>query len=404
MKPKTDIKTSRHIALSQRYGVENYAPLPVVLSRGKGVFVYDVNGRRYFDMLSAYSALNQGHNHPKIAAAARKQMSRITLTSRAFHSDRLGEFLEKICRLTKLDRALPMNSGAEAVESGIKAMRLWGYRTKAIPTDKAEIIVCDNNFHGRTTTIVGFSSDPASRNGFGPMTPGFKHVPFGNAHALRNAITKNTCGFLFEPIQGEAGVFLPPPGYYREIRRICDQKKVLMCADEIQTGLGRTGALFCIDHERVRPDLLILGKALSGGFYPISAVAGKKAVLDLFSPGTHGSTYGGNPLAAAIGCASLDVITREHLPLKAQKLGALLVQHLSDLRHPIIKEVRGRGLLIAIEFKKKVAKEFCKLLMHNGLLAKDTHGATVRFTPPLVITRAQVKQAAEIIRNTLKTF
>ncbi len=399
-----DKRTARHIEHLQCYGVRNYAPMPVVLTRGKGVFVYDVSGRRYFDMLSAYSALNQGHNHPKIAAAARRQMSRLALTSRAFHSDRLGEFQETLCRLTGLDKALPMNSGAEAVETAIKAMRRWGYRAKGVRRDKAEIIVCDNNFHGRTTTIVGFSSDPVARDDYGPATPGFKSIPFGDAKALESAITKDTCGFLFEPIQGEAGVLMPPPGYYKDVRRICSHHNVLMCADEIQTGLGRTGALFCLDHEKVRPDLMVLGKALSGGFYPISSVVGKKEVLDLFTPGSHGSTYGGSPLAAAIGCAALDVIVREHLALRAQKLGALFIQHLSDIDHPEIKEVRGRGLLVALELKKPAAKELCTNLMHNGLLAKDTHATTVRFAPPLIITRTQIRKAADIIARSIAAF
>jgi ornithine--oxo-acid transaminase len=392
------------ISQNDAFGVHNYSPLPVVLTRGKGAFVFDVEGRKYFDMLSAYSALNQGHNHPKIAAAAKRQMERLCLTSRAFYSDRLGEFIEKLCKLSKLDRALPMNSGAEAVESAIKAMRLWGYRVKGVRPNKAEIIVCDNNFHGRTTSIVGFSSEPISRDGFGPFAPGFKHVPFGDAKALERAITPQTCGFLFEPIQGEAGVLIPPPGYYKAVRRLCTHNNVLMCADEIQTGLGRTGALFCLDHEKVLPDLLVMGKALSGGFYPISAVAGKDEVLSLFTPGSHGSTYGGSPLAAAIGCAALDVIVREHLALKSKKLGALFMQHLSDLRHPVIKEVRGRGLLVAVEFKKPAAKEFCKALMKHGLLAKDTHQTIVRFAPPLVISRTQIGQAARIIRRALETF
>lgn len=404
MPGKLDLTTARHIERARVYGVQNYAPLPVVLTRGKGVFVYDVKGRKYFDMLSAYSALNQGHNHPAIVAAAKRQMSRLSLTSRAFYNDRYADFLETLCRLTRQDKALPMNSGAEAVETAIKAMRLWGYRVKGLPKGKAEIIVCSDNFHGRTTTLVSFSSDPIAYEGFQPRTPGFKTIPFGDAGALDRAVTSRTCGFLFEPIQGEAGVLIPPPGYYKKIRKICTRRNILLCADEIQTGLGRTGEMLALDHEKVRPDLLILGKALSGGLYPISAVLGKKSVLGLFTPGSHGSTYGGNPLASAIGVAALGVLTRGHLALKAKKLGALFMQQLTDIKDPSIKEIRGRGLLVAMEFKRPFAKEFCKALMQNGLLAKDTHNTTVRFSPPLVISRAQITQAAVLIRRTLASL
>lgn len=393
-------ETKRCLELDRRRCPPNYHPLPVVLERGKGVFVWDVDGRRYFDFLSAYSALNQGHNHPKIVAAAKAQMGRLALTSRAFHNTLMGPFLNKICALTGQEMALPMNSGAEAVESAIKAMRLWGYRKKGIPSNQAEIIVCEGNFHGRTTTIVGFSSDPRSYDGFGPRTPGFKSIPYGSTEALESAITADTCGFLVEPIQGEAGVRIPPPGYLKKAREICSRENVILCADEIQTGLGRTGRMFCVDHEGVKPDLILLGKALSGGLYPISAVAGPRDVLGLFTPGTHGSTFGGNPLACAIGTAALDVIVKGQLPRRAAKLGEYFMSRLKTLCHPQILEVRGSGLLIGLELKTE-ARPFCELLMRNGLLAKDTHKTTVRLAPPLIITKEQIESAFSIIREVL---
>ncbi len=396
-------KTRRSIALAERYGAHNYHPLPVVISRAKGVFVWDTEGKRYFDFLSAYSALNQGHGHPRLIAAAKAQLGRVTLTSRAFHNDRLGPFLKRLCGLTGTDRALPMNSGAEAVETAIKAMRLWGYRVKGVPRDKAEIVVCEGNFHGRTTTIVGFSSDPDARDGFGPATPGFKRVPYGDARALRRAIGPDTVGFLFEPIQGEAGVILPPPGWLKEVRRICSSKRVLMCADEIQTGLGRTGRLFACDRERVKPDLLILGKALSGGLYPVSALCGKNEVMRLFTPGTHGSTFGGNPLACAVSEAALEVLVRERLPARAERLGARLLGRLKTLRHPKLKEVRGRGLLLALEFTVPV-RPMVVDLMRRGLLAKDTHANTMRLAPPLVITEVQADAAFRLVRDAVAAF
>jgi ornithine--oxo-acid transaminase len=396
-------KAEKLIEQCERYGAHNYHPLPVVLERGKGVFVWDIEGRRYFDMLSAYSAVNQGHNHPKIVAAAKKQLGKLALTSRAFHNTLLGPFLERICELTGQQKALPMNSGAEAVETAIKAMRLWGYHKKGIRNDHAEIIVCEHNFHGRTTTIVGFSSDPDSYNGFGPATPGFIKVPYGNAASLEAAITPNTCGFLVEPIQGEAGVNIPPAGYFKKVREICSRHRVLLCADEIQTGLGRTGRLFALNHEGVKPDMVVLGKALSGGLYPISAVASSDEVLGLFKPGTHGSTFGGNPLACAIGLAALDVLVKEKLADKTAKLGDHFKRGLKALKHPHIKEVRGRGLLLGLEFTKP-ARPFCELLMKRGLLAKETHDFTARFAPPLVITKSQIDQALLIIRDALAEF
>lgn len=396
-----DAKSRGLVALAERYGSHNYAPLPVVIAKGKGVFVWDLEGRRYFDMLAAYSAVNQGHCHPHIVAAAKAQLGKLTLTSRAFHNALLGPFLQRLCRLTRQDRALPMNSGAEAVETAIKAMRLWGYSVKGIAKDRANIIVAEGNFHGRTTTIIGFSSDPPSRQKFGPHTPGFRRVPYGDIKALEKAIDKNTCGFLVEPIQGEAGVKIPPKGYLRSARRLCSSRRVLLAIDEIQTGLGRTGRMFCVDHEGVRPDLIILGKALSGGFYPISAVAGREEVLGLFAPGTHGSTFGGNPLACAIGMAALDVLASERLARNSARRGAQFLGLLKSLKHPDILEVRGRGLMLAIEFRQPMAKDFCKLLLKKGLLAKDTHKTTVRFAPPLVITEAQVEEGFAIIRSCL---
>lgn len=402
--PKSSKKNAAgFIKLAEGFGAHNYHPLPVVLTRGRGVFVWDVEGKRYIDMLSAYSALNQGHVHPKIAAAARRQIGRLTLTSRAFHNDLMGPLLESLCGLAGMDRAILMNSGAEAVETAIKAMRLWGYRRKGIPRDQAEIIVCENNFHGRTTTIVGFSSDPLSTDGFGPATPGFKIIPYGDAAALRAAIGRNTCGFLVEPIQGEAGVNVPPAGYLKAVREICSETSVLWAADEIQTGLGRTGRMFAVEHEDVRPDLLILGKALSGGFYPVSAVLSQGEVLELFSPGTHGSTFGGNPLACAISQASLDVLEKEGLADKAEKMGAYFMERLRSLDHPALREIRGRGLLIGVEFSRPV-RPLCEALMRRGLLAKDTHEKTLRLAPPLVITKAQIDSALKIIKAALGEF
>ncbi len=396
-------KTDRVIALADKYGAHNYHPLPVAVARAKGPFVWDVEGKRYFDFLSAYSALNQGHNHPKIVAAARGQLGLVALTSRAFHNERLGPFLELLCKVTGMERALPMNSGAEAVETAIKAMRLWGYRRKNVTANKAEIIVCSENFHGRTTTIVGFSSDRASYEGFGPATPGFKTIPYGNAAALEKAIGPNTVGFLFEPIQGEAGVIIPPEGWLTAVRAICSEKRVLMCADEIQTGLGRTGKLFACEHEDVKPDLYILGKALSGGLYPVSAVCADDEVLGLFTPGTHGSTFGGSPLAAAIGLAALKVVLDERLPRKSAKTGAYFKALLETLEHPNLKDVRGRGLMLALEFKTRV-RPLVESLARIGLLAKDTHENTIRFAPPLNLTEAQAKEAFALIKKAVAAF
>lgn len=389
-------KSRKAIELAELYGAHNYHPLPVVLERGRGVFVWDVEGRRYFDFLSAYSAVNQGHGHPKIVAAAKAQLGRLALSSRAFHNPQLGPFLKRLCDLTGQETALVMNTGAEAVETAIKAMRLWGYRRKGIASNSAEIIVCRNNFHGRTTTIVGFSSDALSHEGFGPATPGFVSVNYGSIEDLQAAIGPNTCGFLVEPIQGEAGVKMPPDGYLKKARELCAANNVLFCADEIQTGLGRTGRMFACDHEGIKPDLFILGKALSGGLYPISAVVGTADVMGLFTPGSHGSTFGGNPLACAIGSAALDVIVAEKLPQKAATLGEFFRKKLKNLNLPSVVDIRGRGLLTGMELKVP-ARPVCERLMYAGLLCKDSHETTIRFAPPLVITKAQLVQALVII-------
>ncbi len=393
MSAEKGVRTQGYIDRDFRFGARNYAPLPIVLERGEGAFVWDVEGDRYYDMLSAYSAVNQGHCHPRIIGAAREQMGRLCLTSRAFHNNIMGDFLEKICELTGFEKALPMNSGAEGVETAIKLMRRWGYQKKGIPEGRAEIIVCTENFHGRTTTIVGFSTDPGAKEGFGPATPGFRIVEFNSAEDLEKAINSNTCGFLVEPIQGEAGVKVPDHDYLVKVREICTRENILFCADEIQTGLGRTGKLFCYQHSGIRPDIVIMGKALSGGVYPISAVACDNRIMEVFTPGSHGSTYGGNPLASAIGIAALDVIVEEKLAEKATAIGAYFVSRLKSLNNSDIKEVRGRGLLIAIEFFEPVAKKFCKQMQKEGVLAKDTHDVTVRFAPPLVITEDQIDDA-----------
>lgn len=394
-------KTQMYIDRDFKFGARNYAPLPVVLERGEGAFVWDVEGDRYYDMLSAYSAVNQGHCHPRIIEAAREQMGRLCLTSRAFHNNLMGEFLEKICELTGFEKSLPMNSGAEGVESAVKVMRRWGYQKKGIPADQAEIIVCTENFHGRTTTIVGFSTDPDAKEGYGPATPGFRVVEYNNPEALEEAINSNTCGFLMEPIQGEAGVKVPADDYLTRVREICSRENILLCIDEIQTGLGRTGKLFCYEHSGIRPDIVIMGKALSGGVYPISAIACDNHIMEVFTPGSHGSTYGGNPLASAIGLAALGVIVDEDLPGQAAEKGAYLKSRLREFAHPAIKEVRGKGLLVAIEFHQPIAKKFCKQMQKEGVLAKDTHAVTVRFAPPLVISREQIDDALARIEKSL---
>ena len=389
----------------EAFGAHNYHPLPVVLRKGFGEWVWDVEGRKYLDMLSAYSAVNQGHCHPKILAAMASQMERITLTSRAFHNDQLGSWSKRICQLTGYDKVLPMNSGAEAVETAIKAARKWGYTKKGVAPGQAEIIVCSDNFHGRTTTIVGFSTEDQYQKDFGPFTPGFKVIPFGDAVALEQAITPNTVGFLVEPMQGEAGVLVPPEGYLKSVSLICKKHKVLWIDDEIQTGLCRTGKWFAYQYEDCRPDLLVLGKALGGGCYPISCVLGHEEVMGLFQPGDHGSTFGGNPLACAVSMASLDVLENENLAAKAFELGEWFRSSLKKaLPSNVVTEVRGKGLLNAIEISPKfgAAKKYSLGLMQRGLLAKDTRGTTLRFAPPLTIQPDSLEFAVRVIEETVR--
>ena len=386
------------IGIEDRWGAHNYRPLDVVVERASGVWVYDVLGKRYLDCLSAYSALNQGHCHPRILEALQEQASRVTLTSRAFRNDQLPRFLEELAELCGMEMVLPMNTGAEAVETAIKAVRRWGYAHKNIPPGRAEIIVCENNFHGRTTTITGFSSEPLYRDGFGPFTPGFVSIPFGDAEALEEAITPDTCAFLFEPIQCEAGILIPPEGYLRDVAEICGRERVLSVADEIQTGLGRTGALFACQHEGVQPDVYILGKALSGGMYPVSAVVSSAEILGVFRPGSHGSTYGGNPLACAVARAALRVIEEEGLVARSAELGAWLLYELQKIRHPHIVEVRGRGLLVGIQLTV-AARSYCERLMELGLLCKETHDYVIRLAPPLIISEQDLAWAVGQVRQ-----
>ncbi|MBV6431954.1 MAG: Ornithine aminotransferase [Bryobacteraceae bacterium] len=386
------------MALEDHWGAHNYHPLDIVVERAAGVWVYDTEGRRYLDCLSAYSALNQGHCHPRILAALREQAERVTLTSRAFRNDQLPLFCQELAGLCRMEMVLPMNTGAEAVETAIKAARQWGYARKGIEPDKAEIIVCRNNFHGRTTTIVGFSSDAAYRKDFGPFTPGFVSIPFGDAAALEAAITPNTCAFLFEPIQCEAGILIPPPGFLEEAAAICRRHRVLLLADEIQTGLGRTGARFACWSDQVQPDVFILGKALSGGFYPVSAVVSSAEILGLFEPGSHGSTYGGNPLACAVARTALRVIEDERLAARSAGLGDWLLKELQSIRHPSIREIRGRGLLVGIDLDVP-ARPFCERLLDLGLLCKETHSHVIRLAPPLIISEEDLAWAAGQIRK-----
>ena len=382
---------------------QNYKPLPVVLSQGKGAYLWDVDGNKYLDMMSAYSAVSHGHSHPKLVEVFCTQAGRLAIPSRAFYNDRLSPFLEKICALSGLDMALPMNTGAEAVETAIKAARRWGYAVKKIPEGKAEIIVAGNNFHGRTTTIVGFSSDDESRRGFGPFAPGFKTVPFGDAQALEAAITPYTCAVLFEPIQGEAGIILPPKGWLTEVATLCKKNNVLFFLDEIQSGLGRTGKMFAYQHEEVQPDGLILGKALGGGFMPVSCFVARRAVMELFTPGSHGSTFGGNPLGAAIGLAALNLLEEEGLVQKSAELGAYLLKGLKALKHPAIKAVRGCGLWVGVDVDPNIisGNVLCQKLLKRGILAKETHETTLRLAPPLVITKAEIDHALAQLENCL---
>lgn len=404
----TTSNTQQYIDLEEKYGAHNYHPLPVVLNKGEGVFVWDVDGKRYYDFLSGYSAVNQGHCHPKIVAALTAQAQQLTLTSRAFHSNLLGQYEKYITEYFGYDKVLPMNTGVEAVETALKLSRKWGYEIKKVAEDSALIVVCEGNFHGRTTGVVAFSSDPTAKTNFGPFTPGYISIPHNDLVALEKAFQhKNVVAFMFEPIQGEAGVVVPDEGYYTGVRNLCTEYNVLMIADEIQTGLARTGKMLACDHENVRPDVLILGKALSGGILPVSAVLADDAVMMTIKPGEHGSTYGGNPLACAVAMKALEVLQEEDLAANAEEMGALLRSELTKLNSPFISIVRGKGLLNAIVIKHSnpdAAWELCLALKENGLLAKPTHGDKIRFAPPLLINKEQVMECVGIIEKSLKTL
>ncbi len=397
--------TQKFIEIEDQYGAHNYKPLDVVLTRGEGVWVYDVDGNRYLDCLSAYSALNQGHVHPRILKALQDQASKITLTSRAFRNDQLPLFYQELADLTKYEQSMPMNSGAEAVETALKIARKWAYQVKKVPRYQAEIITAAGNFHGRTISIVSFSSEPLYKEDFGPFTPGFIEVPYGDAPAIERAITPNTAAVMLEPIQGEGGVIIPPAGYLKKVSEICKRHNILFIADEIQTGLGRTGKLFACDYENVRPDMMILGKALSGGFYPVSVVLADRPIMELIQPGEHGSTFGGNPLAAAIGRAALKVIVEEHLVENAATLGEYFIDQIAEIPSPHVKEVRGKGLLIGVELKPEAggARRFCEALQSSGILAKETHQHVIRFAPPLIINQETIDWALPRIRTVLTT-
>ena len=395
------MQTQDFVELENAFGAHNYHPLDVVIERAEGVWVYDVDGKRYLDCLAAYSAVNQGHCHPEILKTLTDQAHKVTLTSRAFRNDQLPLLYKELHDLTGFDMTLPMNTGAEAVETAVKAARKWGYTVKGIPEGKAEIIVCANNFHGRTVTIVSFSSDEQYRLGFGPFTPGFKVIPFGDVRALREAITPNTCAFLVEPIQGEAGIVIPPAGFLKHAAEICQENRVLLMTDEIQSGLGRTGKLFAYMHEGIRPDVLIVGKALAGGFYPVSAVLASKEILGVFKPGDHGSTFGGNPLGCAVARTALRVLVREKMVERSAELGAYFLDKLHTLRSPDLREVRGRGLWIGIELNSP-ARPYCEALKREGVLCKETHDRVIRIAPPLVITREEVDWAFERIRKVIE--
>ncbi|MCX5786227.1 MAG: ornithine--oxo-acid transaminase [Elusimicrobia bacterium] len=389
------------LEMIETYGANNYHPLPIIIAQGKGVWVKDLEGRRYMDMLSAYSALNHGHRHPKVIKSLTTQAKKVTLTSRAFNNDQIGPFFKELCEFTGYEMTLPMNTGAEAVETALKAARKWGYKVKGVPEGQAEIIVCSNNFHGRTVTIVSFSTEPQYKDGFGPFTPGFKVVPYGNLEELKAAVTPNTVAFLVEPIQGEAGIIVPPAGYLKAAYDICKASRVLFVADEIQTGFGRTGKKFCCEHEGVKPDMMILGKALGGGVMPISAVVSSKEVLGVFNPGDHGSTFGGNPLACAVARAALKVLTEENLVENSREIGEYFMDKLRSIKGPNIKEVRGKGLLIGVELNGP-ARPFCEQLMNLGLLAKETHDHVIRFAPPLIITKKEIDWAFRRIKKVLR--
>lgn len=403
-RPKT--QSEQTIAQENQYVAPNYSPLPVVLHRGEGLYLWDQEGKKYLDMMSAYSAVSCGHAHPRIVARLRDQAGQLAVCSRAYHSDLLAPFAEKLAQLTGLDMMLPMNTGAEAVETAVKAARLWGYTVKGIPEDSAEIIVAEGNFHGRTTTVISFSTEPDYRKHFGPFTPGFRAVPFGDLNAIEASITPNTAAVLIEPIQGEAGIRTPPAWFLRDLRALCDKYNVLLILDEVQSGLGRTGKMFCYQHESILPDLLILGKALGGGLLPVSAVVGKRAIISLFKPGSHGSTFGGNPLAAAVGLEALAVLEEEGMVENSALLGEYMLTQLRGINSPLIRDVRGKGLWIGVDFDpaKASARKVCEKLMERGILSKDTHETVVRFAPPLTITQAEIDWCLAQFREVLSEF
>ncbi|CRK83194.1 ornithine--oxo-acid transaminase [Neobacillus massiliamazoniensis] len=396
----THTKSEEIIVKTQKFGANNYYPLPIVISKAEGVWVESPEGDRYMDMLSAYSAVNQGHRHPKIIQALKDQADKVTLTSRAFHSDQLGPWYEKVSKLTKKNMVLPMNTGAEAVETALKAARRWGYDVKGIAENQAEIIACNGNFHGRTMGAVSLSSDPEYKRGFGPMLPGIKLIPYGDIDALKAAITPNTAAFLIEPIQGEAGIIVPPQGFLKAAAELCKENNVLFIADEIQAGLGRTGKMFACEWEEVIPDMLILGKALGGGVFPISCVVANSDVLGVFNPGSHGSTFGGNPLACAVSIAALDVLVDENLVERSLDLGNYFLEQIKSIPCPIIKEVRGKGLFIGVELTEE-ARPYCEQLKDEGLLCKETHDTVIRFAPPLIISKEEIDWAVEKIKKVL---
>lgn len=392
--------TNPFIDRENLYGAHNYEPLPVVITRGEGVYVWDDAGNRYIDMMSAYSAVSHGHCHPKLVRALQEQASKLNIVSRAFYTDKLGIFLERVCNLTGFDKALPMNTGAEAVETALKAARKWAYTVKGVVIDQAEIIACAGNFHGRTITIVGMSTEPQYRAGFGPFSPGFKIIPYGDTVELEKAITPNTAAFLVEPIKGEGGIVVPPEGYLKDCHAICKKHNVLMICDEIQTGLGRTGKLLAYEHEDIKPDGVVLAKALGGGIVPVSLFLSRKEVMDIFTPGDHGSTFGGNPLAAAVGYAAMEVLIEEKLIECAAKLGDYFQKQLKTIRSPLIKDVRGRGLLLGLEVDERYpARNICLKLLHHGVLTKETHGSVIRFAPPLIITEEQIDVTVNALKH-----
>ena len=397
------MNAAQHIELVEKYSAHNYKPLPVVVTRAEGVWVEDADGRRYMDLLAAYSAVNFGHRHPELVAAAKAQLDRVTLTSRAFYNDQLGPFCRGLAELCRMEAVLPMNTGAEGVETALKTARKWGYLKKGVPADRAKILCCTENFHGRTTTIISFSTDPQCRDGFAPFTPGFEVIPYGDIDALRKAIDAHTVAFLVEPIQGEAGIIVPPEGYLRQVRELCTERGILMIADEIQSGLGRTGKTFACEHEGVQPDIYILGKALGGGVVPISAIVTRWDVMDVFKPGDHGSTFGGNPLACAVACKVIEILNTQKYQRNAAELGHYLFERLRALRSSKIKEIRGRGLWVGIELHPSAgrARPYCEQLMQLGMLCKDTHEQTIRLAPPLCITRDELDWALERLTKVL---